>query len=151
MKPDEVNLVWDLRAKGLVAEEIALVVGWGASTVRLHFREHGGVRPRVSARVSSLTFEERIEIQAGQQANLGVRAIARALGRSPSTFSGELRRNANDWGTYRATRAQAYAYERVRRPKVSKLAVSGPLRERVQAELDLKRSPEQIAGRLRRE
>jgi len=151
MKPDEVNLVWDLRAKGLVAEEIALVVGWGASTVRLHFREHGGVRPRVSARVSSLTFEERIEIQAGQRANLGVRAIARALGRSPSTISRELRRNANDWGTYRATRAQAYAYERARRPKVSKLAVSGPLRERVQAELDLKRSPEQIAGRLRRE
>ncbi len=151
MKPDEVNLVWDLRAKGLVAEEIALVVGWGASTVRLHFREHGGVRPRVSARVSSLTFEERIEIQAGQRANLGVRAIARALGRSPSTISRELRRNMNDWGTYRATRAQAYAYERARRPKVSKLAVSGPLRERVQAELDLKRSPEQIAGRLRRE
>ncbi len=151
MRSDEVTLVWDLRAKGVPSEEIAVLVGWSLTSVRTHFREYGGVRPRVSARTSSLTIEERIEIQACQRANMGVRKIARELGRSPSTISRELRRNTDDWGKYRATRAQANAHERARRPKPSKLAAPGPLREWVQTELTLKRSPEQIAGRLRRE
>jgi IS30 family transposase len=80
-----------------------------------------------------------------------MRAIARRLGRSPSTISRELRRNADHSGGYRATTAQALAYERASRPKPAKLATNPRLRELVQDDLRRRLSPEQIAGRLRRE
>jgi IS30 family transposase len=78
-----------------------------------------------------------------------MRAIARRLGRSPSTVSRELRRNADRRG-YRATTAHALAYERASRPKPAKLATNLALRAIVQDDLQRRYSPEQIAGRLRR-
>jgi predicted transcriptional regulator len=51
-----------------------------------------------------------------------VREIARRVGRSPSTISRELRRNASTrshWVTYRATTAQWHAERRASRPKVA--------------------------------
>jgi len=69
---------------------------------------------------------------------LGVREIARRVGRSPSTISRELRRNAStrDNSTpYRATTAQWHAERRASRPKVSKLAVNDGLRDYVQDRL----------------
>jgi IS30 family transposase len=81
-----------------------------------------------------------------------LRATARRLGRSASTISRELRRNAERRdGGYRATTAHAMAYERASRPKAAKLAVNVALRERVQDDLRRRYSPEQIAGRLRRQ
>ena len=77
--------------------------------------------------------------------------IARRLGRAPSTISRELRRNADRGGGYRATTAHALAYERASRPKPAKLAVNLALRELVQDDLLRRYSPEQIAGRLRRQ
>ena len=78
--------------------------------------------------------------------------IARRLGRAPSTVSRELRRNADrGGGGYRATTAHALAYERASRPKPAKLAVNVALRELVQDALLRRSSPEQIAGRLRRQ
>jgi transposase, IS30 family len=50
-----------------------------------------------------------------------------------------------------ATTAHAQAYERASRPKPAKLAVNVALRERVQDDLKRRYSPEQIAGRLRRQ
>src|SRR5215204_457771 len=79
-----------------------------------------------------------------------MRAIARRLGRSPSTVSRELRRNADRLGGYRATTAHAIAYERASRPKPAKLATNLALRQVVQDDLTRRFSPEQIAGRLRR-
>ena len=70
--------------------------------------------------------------------HIGVRAIARQLGRSPSTISRELRRNAATRGgnlEYRATNAQWHADRRAKRPKVSKLAANDSLREYVQDRL----------------
>lgn len=155
MLPDVINRIWDLRAAGLVIEEIAREVGWSASAVRLHVKEQGGIRPRVRARAGSLTLEERIEIQALWTAKAGIREIARELNRSPSTISREIKRNgylpasAAIRYQYRATTGQARAYARARRPKPSKLAQQPELRSYVQAQLDLRRSPEQIVGRLR--
>lgn len=155
--PEVINRIWDLRAAGLVAEEIAREVGWSGSAVRTHFKECGGIRPRFRARASALTFEERIEIQSLWRAQHGVRAIARELGRAPSTISREIARNgyySSDHAVrrrYRATTGQARAFERARRPKPSKLAIHPELRAFVQGELSLKRSPEQVVGRLRRE
>jgi helix-turn-helix protein len=62
-----------------------------------------------------LSFEEREEIAILHARQLGVRGIARRVGRSPSTISRELRRNASSrsYGTpYRATTAQWHAERR---------------------------------------
>ena len=56
-------------------------------------------------RCTHLTIEEREEIMVLRRQGLGVRAIARALGRSPSTVSRELARNSCK-RFYRASSAQ---------------------------------------------
>jgi IS30 family transposase len=111
----------------------------------------GGVRPRRGRDLQGryLSFSEREEIAVGRAAGESVRCIARRLGRSPSTVSRELARNADRRGEYRATTAHAQAWERACRPKPAKLVVNGRLREIVQQDLQHKYSPEQIAGRLR--
>jgi transposase, IS30 family len=113
----------------------------------------GGVRPRRGRNLKGrcLTFAEREEIALLRAQRQGVRQIAAAVGRSPSTISRELRRNADRRGDYRASIAHAAAYERASRPKQAKLVSNLRLRERVESDLDQKYSPEQIAGRLRRE
>ena len=85
-----------------------------------------------------LSFAEREEIALLHAQQLGVREIARRLGRSPSTISRELRRNAStrsDELTYRATTAQWHAERRASRPKVAKLAGNDRLRDYVQDRL----------------
>src|SRR5262245_27207430 len=70
--------------------------------------------------------------------DLGVREIARRLGRSPSTISREVRRHASTRSyrlEYRASTAQWHAEPRARRPKVGKLAANDGLREYVQSRL----------------
>jgi IS30 family transposase len=60
------------------------------------------------------------------------------MGRSPSTISRELRRNAATQGgvvVYRATTAQWHADRRARRPEVAELAADGALRTYVQDRL----------------
>jgi IS30 family transposase len=112
----------------------------------------GGVRPRRGRNLKGrcLSFAEREEIALARARGETIRAIARRLGRSPSTISRELRRNADRGGGYRATMAHAMAYERASRPKPAKLASNLALRRIVQDDLRRRYSPEQIAGRLRR-
>jgi IS30 family transposase len=114
---------------------------------------NGGVRPRRGRHLQGryLSFAEREEIALGRAAGESMRAIARKLGRSPSTISRELGRNAEAPGRYRATSAHAEAWERGARPKPAKLATNLALRGKVEAYLEKKYSPEQIAGRLRTE
>ena len=67
-----------------------------------------------------------------------MREIARRVGRSASTISRELRRNAATRGgllDYRATTAQWHADRRAKRPKVAKLAANDALRVYVQDRL----------------
>jgi IS30 family transposase len=85
-----------------------------------------------------LSFAEREEIAILNAAGCGVRAIAHRIGRSPSTISRELRRNAATRGgllEYRATSAQWHADRRAKRPKVAKLARNDTLRSYVQDRL----------------
>lgn len=70
---------------------------------------------------------------------------------SASTVSRELRRNTLPGTGYRATSAQVLAFQRASRPKPAKLHTNPMLRARVEADLKKKYSPEQIAGRLRRQ
>ncbi|NIA26368.1 MAG: IS30 family transposase [Gammaproteobacteria bacterium] len=85
-----------------------------------------------------LSFAEREEIAILNAQEVGVRGIARRLGRSPSTISRELRRNASTRShatPYRASTAQWHAEHRASRPKVAKLAANDRLREYVQDRL----------------
>jgi IS30 family transposase len=104
------------------------------------FREGGGMPSVTLASASGryLWFAEREEIAILRARGAGVREIARQLGRSPSTISRELRRNAATRGggfEYRATTAQWHADQRARRPKPAKLAVNLELRRYVQDRL----------------
>ncbi|GHB28674.1 hypothetical protein GCM10010392_66020 [Streptomyces clavifer] len=92
--------------------------------------------PTVSGRY--LSFAEREEIALLRARDFGVRAIARCLGRSPSTISRELRRNASTRSyhlEYRASLAQWHAERRAQRPKPAKLVADERLREYVQDRL----------------
>jgi IS30 family transposase len=122
------------------------------------FRNRGGVVPSIAVESSgrSLSYIEREDIAAYRATGLGVRAIGRELGRSPSTISRELRRVQHRLAptdrhrpVYRASTAQADADRRARRPKQAKLATGLPLRGEVQDRLLKNHSPEQIARRLR--
>jgi IS30 family transposase len=78
-----------------------------------------------------LSLEEREEIALLSVQSHSMREIGRRLGRSASTISRELRRNAATRGgglAYRATTAQWHADRAARRPKPSKLALNATLR-----------------------
>lgn len=97
----------------------------------------------------SLSFQEREEIAIECARGTGVRAIARKLGRSPSTISREIRRNSATRGgdfDYRAINAQWHADRAARRPKPSKLAINPALRDYVQDRLSgVIATPDRIA------
>lgn len=98
-----------------------------------------------------LSFADRAEIGAGLQAGLGIREIARRIGRSPSVVSREVRRNQTKTRGYRIVTADARAARRRSRPQARKVAADPVLQARIQADLRRSRTPRQIAGRLRAE
>lgn len=95
-----------------------------------------------------LSLAEREEISRGLAAGQSVRAIARELKRSPSTVCREISANGGPM-RYRACEADKRAVRRLRRPKPAKLAVCPRLREVVEAKLELRWSPQQIAAWLK--
>ena len=127
---------WQAIARGLTTEDAAGEAGVSPAVGSRWFRHAGGMPPIDLAPVSEryLSFVEREEIAILHAQHLGVRPIARHLGRSPSTISRELRRNASTRShtvAYRASTAQWHAERRASRPKVSKLAANDRLREYV--------------------
>ncbi|WP_455710343.1 IS30 family transposase [Pseudarthrobacter oxydans] len=148
-----VQKFWQQVADGGRYVDAGAAVGWSVTTVRNELRSAGGVRPRRGRALTgrSLTFREREEIAVMRAQRLTVREMARRLGRAPSTVSRELRRNADRPSSYRATTAHARAHERAARPKVAKLVTNAKLRGEVQDGLKARSSPQQIAGRLRKD
>ena len=131
---------WHSIAAGVSSEDAAAVAGVSPAVGSRWFRDGGGMPPISLAPVSEryLSFAEREEIAILHAQRVGVREIARRLGRSASTVSRELRRNASTRShalIYRATTAQWHAERRASRPKVSKLAANDALREYVQERL----------------
>jgi IS30 family transposase len=137
---------WREIAKGLRSEEAGVVVGASGAAGSRWFREGGGM-PSVDPSPLSgryLSFSEREEIAILKAQGVGVRETARRLGRSPSTISRELRRNAATRSgriEYRASVAQWKAELVARRPKTAKLVADERLREYVQ---------QRLAGQLHR-
>jgi IS30 family transposase len=99
------------------------------------------------ARVGLLSLREREEIGFQLARGQGVRRIAAALGRAPSTISRELARNQVS-GRYVPSLAQEQTWARARRPRARKLDGLA-LREQVTKMLTDRFSPEQVAGRLK--
>ena len=88
---------WEAIAWGFSSEDAAAEAGMSAAVGARWFREAGGMPPLKLVPVSGryLSFAEREEISILDAQDVGVREIARRLGRSPSTISRELRRNAS--------------------------------------------------------
>jgi IS30 family transposase len=144
---------WQVLADGGFITDAAAAVGTYRQKGRGWIRAAGGVRPRRGRDLQGryLSFSEREEIALGRVAGESMRSIARRLGRSASTISRELSRNSDEGGGYWMTTAHALAYERASRPKPAKLATNARLRGVVEDYLGKNYSPEQIAGRLRRQ
>ena len=96
-----------------------------------------------------LDLDERYELYRLREDGRGVREIGRLMGRSVSTISRELRRNALPRGEYKPASADRMALSRCRRQ--SRIQHLSPLRTYVGDGLAMGWSPEQIAGRLRLE
>src|SRR6266511_2085124 len=131
---------WQSIASGASSEDAAAAAGVSQAVGSRWFRQAGGMPPISLAPVSEryLSFAEREEIAILHAQHVGVREIAHRLGRSASTISRELRRNASTRSNavvYRATTAQWHAERRASRPKVAKLAANDALREYVQERL----------------
>jgi IS30 family transposase len=131
---------WEAIAHGVASDVAGVEAGVSPAVGTRWFREAGGMPPSKFAPHSGryLSFVEREEIAICHAYGFGVREIARHLGRSPSTISRELRRNAATRGgklEYRATIAQWHRDRRAARPKSAKLAVHDQLRAYVQDRL----------------
>ncbi|WP_082703169.1 IS30 family transposase [Mycobacterium sp. IS-1496] len=173
---------WECVRQGLSPGEAGVAVGVSERCGQRWFREAGGVKPanrppKAPGPRPRLTFEERIEIQAGVHAGESLNSMARRLGRAVSTVKREIDNNcelrnrytgcksgyrrkhafgARQSGLtatvrYRAMSAHDRSAENARRPKARRLALDDRLREEVQTRLESRHSPYQIARRLRDE
>lgn len=102
---------WRLIAQGISTEEAAAGVGVSTPVATRWFRHAGGMRPISLDEPTGryLSFAEREEIALLRAQDVGVRDIARQIGRDPATISRELRRNEATRGgklVYRAGVAQ---------------------------------------------
>jgi transposase len=131
---------WAAVAEGLSGEEAAVrcgvspAVALGGSARTAACRR--SARGRCRSATCPLPSGKRSPLCAPQ--GVGVREIARRLGRAASTISWELRRNAATRGgrlDYRASTAQWHADRRARRPKIAELAANERLRRYVQDRL----------------
>ncbi len=145
---------WVLMAAGSTLQAACDAVGVNRRTGRRWRQATGGQVPRKKPDPSGryLSLEERLRIADLHLAGNGVRVIATAITRSPSTVSRELRRNGPQVGArkvamYAPHAAQKRADLRGRRPKVSKFE-NLELASLVQEKLCVKWSPEQISNHL---
>lgn len=140
-RKEHLRVFWTAIARGAKSTDAGIEAGVSPVVGTRWFRDHGGVAPRSVFHVASgryLSFDEREQIALWCVEKVGVREIARRLGRSASTVSRELRRNACTRGgtlTYRATVAQWHRDRRAARPKTAKLAANPRLRGYVQDRL----------------
>jgi transposase, IS30 family len=165
---------WELIAAGWFSQDAGVAVGVSTTCGVKWFRRFGGVNPRLREpqghKRPRLSPDEREQIMIGTSRGESIRSMARRMGRHPSTIMREIANNGaahNRTGRYRALHrfganrggwdaksgysariAQRRSEERARRPKTGKLGRCPVLRDKVQALLVKKYSPEQIAGEL---
>jgi hypothetical protein len=128
-------------ATAIMSEKAAEAVGVSQPVGTRWFRHRGGMPWFLSKSVStrSRSCSEREEIALLRAQDVGVREIARGLGRRPSTVSRERTRNAATRGGKPESRASVapWTSERVaRRPKPAKRVMSPRRRQSVQDRLE---------------
>lgn len=123
---------------------------WGQSSgMNLRVGPRGGLErvppPDDGWTGDKLTGLERDKIATGLAAGMSRARIARDIGRSASTVSREVRRNAGPDGTYYGSLAHVKAFQRARRPKPFKLDGRADLIVAITGWLDDGWSPRLIA------
>jgi IS30 family transposase len=143
--------VWRRWKAGESLHAIGRAVGKDHVVVHFLLKRHGGIAP-VSRRRSQrvLTLAEREDISRGIAGGGSLRAIAKGLGRAPSTVSREVARHGGR-SQYRGSEADSQAWESALRPKPCRLATQSQLQELVAGKLLQDWSPQQIAGWLKME
>jgi len=143
------SLMWDHWQKGDSLQQIAQLFDRNHPSIERILAESGGIRPAQRRRSRlALTLAEREEISRAVVAGQSIRSIAASLERAPSTVSREIKRNG-DRETYRASQANQAAWDRAHRPKTCKLVENSALAHIVAGKLQMRWSPEQIAGWLK--
>jgi IS30 family transposase len=143
--------VWHRWRRGQSLSDIGRALGKVPGSIHGVVKANGGYVPADrTRRADSLTLAEREEISRGLAAGMSLRAIAVVLGRPASTVSREVGRHGGV-ARYRATDADAKAWDNARRPKTCLLARNPLLQAVVAAKLALDWSPQQISGWLARE
>src|SRR5438270_3726638 len=146
---EELRQLWRLWKDGQTFEAIGKRLGVSLHGVYGVVSAHGGIAPRERTRSSlALSLGEREEISRSLATGEPVRAVARRLGRAPSTISREIRRHGGR-AQYRAVTADRRAWRRARRPKARRLVTNHRLRRTVFAKLREDWAPEQMATWLR--
>lgn len=146
----EKAFVFDSQKEGIGFSDIAKSLDSKPGTIFTILRDTGGLKqPERQRRSTHLTIEEREEIRVGLSAKKSIRAIARSLNRSPSTISREVQRNRGR-RYYKAVDTNNRAWRMAKRPKACLLESHKELRALVLEKLELKWSPEQISGWLKK-
>lgn len=143
------QMAFRLRAAGWKLVDIAREIGCTAPMVGLMVRDRRhldadpfGWEPRPGC----LAIEDREQILLGIGRGKSLSAIARSLGRSPSTVCREVNVNGGRQ-QYSAWQAHQRARQQARRPKAYKLG-AGRLLDEVSRRLEQLWSPEEISNRL---
>lgn len=153
----------ELRERGFSIDRAAREVGASRTAGRnwangyKQYRPGGVVRlvpalDRLEVREVSARFlsqDERIRLADLRRAGLGVREIARRIGRSPSTVSRELHRNAPTTSDYRPFEAHRRAITRRARRHRRRVEVNADLHVLIGELLSQRWSPQQISLHLR--
>jgi len=135
---DQLERFWHQIARGATTAKAAVATGVPVSVGTRWSREAGGTCPVSLAPASGRYFSlaEREEIAIERARGPGVREIARHLGRSPSTISRKLRRNA-------PTRAGSSAF----RGSTSRAAPGPPVGKGVEPRAGREAPPSRLPGR----
>jgi IS30 family transposase len=149
LSAEQKQLAFRLRARGWRLVDIAREIGCTAPMVGLMVRDgrhRGGNALGWQPRPGCLSIREREQILLGIGRGDSLSAIARCLGRVPSTITREVQANGgrehySAWHAHQRARAQA------RRPKHCKLR-RGRLLQEVSRRLEHLWSPQQISRRL---
>jgi transposase, IS30 family len=147
---EQKRLARRLRGQGLTWKEVARTVGCSVSAATYSCgRDPFLINPAAwTPRAGRLDFADREEIALGLAKEESLAAIARRIGRSPSTVSREVAANGGR-EKYRAGAGHRRAERRARRPRPTKFASCPRLFDEVKEALEQLWSPQQIAQRLR--
>jgi IS30 family transposase len=141
--------IWTRWQRGESSRSIGRRFGTHLHAIRRFVARTGGRRrPPARRAAGALTAAEREEVSRGLAAGESYRQITARLGRAHTTVSREVARNGGP-AHYRAGAADVATWRRAERPKVARLATRPALRAAVEAKLQRRWSPEQIAHWLR--